>query len=243
MLDATINLSSSSGTEPFNFSINGEVADDTFIDELGPGDYNIVMTDANGCNSSSQLAISNPPLIEPSISGLEVLPEKQPGSYSLSFSSTPVNAEYLWFFENGDTIPGNGPMISDILIYENVNICVDVTYNNGLCVESDCFAVRFEEEVDVYVPNAFSPNNDGQNDIFYIVADDSVAEVLYMRIYDRWGEMVFEKSNFAPNNPDEGWDGRFKGKDLLPGVYVYDIKVITVESKEFPYTGDITIIR
>jgi len=243
MLDGTISINTNTGTAPFTYLINGTSYAETSVDQLGPGDYTIEITDENACNASTQISLVNPSLVVPKINGLEVLQEKQGSTYTLTFDTQPTGANYTWHFQNGDTLAVNAPSVevSDILA-ESV-LCVDVDYNNGSCVETACFTIRFEEIVDVYIPNVFSPNQDDKNDKFYIKADDSVTSIKTMRIYDRWGELLFEKANFAPNDKEAGWDGTFGTTTLLPGVYVYDIVVVTKENKEFRYTGDITLIR
>ena len=74
----------------------------------------------------------------------------------------------------------------------------------------------------IFVPNAFSPNGDTENDVLYVRGGAVVKEMVF-RIYDRWGEMVFEGLNRA-----DGWDGTFRGKALDPDVYDYYLKVICI---------------
>jgi len=94
---------------------------------------------------------------------------------------------------------------------------------------------------DFFLPNAFSPNGDGVNDVFKIhVAGDFTAKVHLFQVYDRWGELLYEVRNADVHRV--GWDGRFQGKAAPPGVYVYRM---AVESKEGPITlyGTLTLIR
>ena len=92
------------------------------------------------------------------------------------------------------------------------------------------------DEPYIYVPNAFTPNGDGHNDVLY--AESNVAYDVDFKIYDRWGELVFETTNLS-----NGWDGTFNGKDVDPGVFVYHL-VITCYNKEvFRKKGNITVIR
>ena len=61
------------------------------------------------------------------------------------------------------------------------------------------------------MPNVFSPNGDGLNDIFTLFTDSDVKEITLLEIYTRWGDLVFRKKNYLPNVPTEGWDGKFAG--------------------------------
>jgi gliding motility-associated-like protein len=244
LTDGSIELVASQGTGPFVYLLNGVQQDSNLIQGLGAGNYNLEITDFNGCRTDGSVSLNNPSLLNPSISGLEVLQENQSGTYTLNFETVPADASYTWYFSSGEPICNEncGESI-EIRIEEQQEICVDVSYNDGACLESACMTVRFEEIVDVYIPNVFSPNNDDQNDVFFIKSDESVTLVKSMNIFDRWGELIFNRSNFAPNESDLGWDGKFNGKSLMPGVYVYDIVVLTTENKEYRYTGDITLIR
>ncbi|MCK5856304.1 MAG: gliding motility-associated C-terminal domain-containing protein [Bacteroidales bacterium] len=92
------------------------------------------------------------------------------------------------------------------------------------------------DEPYIYVPNAFTPNNDGKNDVLFVKSN--VAYEVDFRIYDRWGELVFETTNL-----DNGWNGTFRGQNANPGVFVYHL-VITCYNKEiFRKKGNITLIR
>ena len=113
---------------------------------------------------------------------------------------------------------------------------------NG-CVVHDEILITVVKDRNIYIPNVFSPNGDGQNDKFMIFADASVEEVLIFRIFDRWGEFIYEAANFQPNDPSHGWDGTFKGKILHPEVFTYYAKVAFIDGDVSLIKGDVTIIR
>ncbi len=87
------------------------------------------------------------------------------------------------------------------------------------------------------VPNAFSPNNDGHNDVFQLQGWKNVTKFTII-IYDRWGEKVFES-----NDPEIGWDGIYKGKLMEPGVYVYYISATVISGEKIIKKGNISLIR
>jgi gliding motility-associated-like protein len=92
----------------------------------------------------------------------------------------------------------------------------------------------------VYAPNAFSPNDDGFNDKF-LPLSDCLLDQFTMRIFNRWGALVYET-----NNPAAGWDGRFKNKNLEPGVYVWQMEYVVVEDgkpRAEKKSGDVAILR
>jgi len=96
---------------------------------------------------------------------------------------------------------------------------------------------------DVFIPNVFSPNGDGLNDMWNLYTDSDVKEIAVMEVYSRWGELLFRKEHVQPNNPADGWDGRFRGSTLNPGVYVYHLEVLYGDDLRDNFAGDITIVK
>lgn len=91
-------------------------------------------------------------------------------------------------------------------------------------------------EPDIYIPNAFTPNTDGKNEVIY-VRSNNIKE-MFFTIYDRWGEKVFET-----NDQNKGWDGTYKGMKADPGVFVYYLEVTCIDDQKFFKKGNITLIR
>lgn len=94
----------------------------------------------------------------------------------------------------------------------------------------------------VFIPSAFTPNNDGQNDRF-VPLGSGIREVRSMRIYNRWGNLVFEQSGFQLNDHTKGWDGMFQGKLLPAGSYLYFIEAECEEKTIFEFKGSLTLVR
>ena len=115
--------------------------------------------------------------------------------------------------------------------------------NNGNCTASDSIKIIVLcNGTNLFVPNTFSPNGDGMNDWFY-VQGKGLSTIQSLRIFDRWGEMVFEKKDFTPNIPEQGWDGNFKGKKAPSDVYVYTLEVICENSQVVKYNGNVALVR
>lgn len=97
----------------------------------------------------------------------------------------------------------------------------------------------------VYIPNAFSPNGDGRNDRFEIFAPaGSSTEVISYAIYNRWGSLLFEQSNFTlPASESQWWDGTFRGTILPPDTYVYRVEVTVNGGESLLYTGAVAIVE
>jgi gliding motility-associated-like protein len=115
-----------------------------------------------------------------------------------------------------------------------------LTVSDGLCSGSDTVLVKVYDSICqapfVYIPNAFSPNKDGSNDKLY-VRGQYIFEFVF-RVYDRWGELVWETSNI-----NDGWDGTYRGKLLDPDVYDYYLQVTCIGGLENIIKGNVTLIR
>lgn len=94
----------------------------------------------------------------------------------------------------------------------------------------------------VFLPNTFSPNGDGSNDIFY-VRGKGLERVKSLRVFNRWGEVVYEQINFPVNDPMYGWDGKYKGNKPHPDVYVYQVEVFCENSEVVRFEGNVALIQ
>jgi gliding motility-associated-like protein len=124
----------------------------------------------------------------------------------------------------------------------------DITYHVLVSNEYSCTAVdsikikTFCEGSQVYIPNAFTPDGDGKNDILMVRAK-GIESVRSLRIFSRWGELIFEKLNFPPNSPAYGWDGKIKGTPGPAEVYVYTAEVICDNLQTYTFKGNISILK
>jgi gliding motility-associated-like protein len=172
------------------------------------GIYTLLATDHVGCTDqkSIELIVSDNPVA--SFHGTDTL-EMHAGDL---LDAGEGMASYKW--NTGDS--------TNSLVIESEGVYWLEMISQVGCIGSDSVYVKLvsEEipEFEIYVPNAFSPNGDGVNDVFRVVADGSRIEDLKLRIYDRWGGQVFDSSVM-----ENGWDGKKNGKDCPGGVYVYKI--------------------
>jgi gliding motility-associated-like protein len=109
--------------------------------------------------------------------------------------------------------------------------------NSKDCFSSDTLNVIVIEDCgEMFIPNAFSPNKDGVNDVLYVRG--ICLKTLTFMVFNRWGEKVFETSNQSV-----GWDGTYKGEDLNSGVYVFRLEGRTYDGKSYSTKGNLTLIR
>ncbi len=95
----------------------------------------------------------------------------------------------------------------------------------------------------MFIPNAFSPDADGINDYFTIYGGASARNIRILRIFDRWGELLFETADIPPNSEPLGWDGKFKGDELPSAVYTYYAEVEFIDGEVLQVKGDLTLLR
>ncbi len=109
-------------------------------------------------------------------------------------------------------------------------------YNKGMCSDMKSLSVCILSSNEIFIPDIFSPNGDGANDVLY-VRGNAIKELKFI-LYDRWGEKVFET-----HDVNVGWDGTYKGKPVDPAVYAYYVELTTGDDKKIVQKGDITLIR
>jgi gliding motility-associated-like protein len=115
--------------------------------------------------------------------------------------------------------------------------------NQGGCVSRDNITLHVVCLAgNLFMPNTFSPNDDGMNDVFY-PRGKGIHGIKMFRVFNRWGELVFERANIQANDISKGWDGTYKGKLASQDVYVYTIDVICENNEIFSFKGNIALIR
>ncbi len=119
---------------------------------------------------------------------------------------------------------------------------VTIEDENG-CLGFDQITIFVDKNTPVFVPNAFSPNNDGINDRFQVFAHESIVEVLEFRVFNRWGDMVYAQENFHPLDTDKGWDGKFNGQMLNPDVFVYYVSFKRVDGTILQMSGEVNLVK
>ena len=148
--------------------------------------------------------------------------------------------EYTYLWEPANSLDDNTIANPEATPDETTTYTVTLTDGDGCTTTQRITITVLTPECNrpfIFFPNAFTPNNDGFNDMVYLRAAFSVEEVFFM-IYTRWGEKVFES-----NSLDNGWDGRFKGKKLGSDVYAYYLRVRCANGDDYTEKGNITLLR
>jgi len=124
----------------------------------------------------------------------------------------------------------------------------DITYTLQAWDSNGCFAfdelgVMIKKDHQVYVPNVFSPNGDGVNDIFMLNSNSENVTIRSLRIFSRWGELVFERENFPPGDPTYSWDGQLQGRGMNPAVFTWFSQVEFAPGAIKYFSGNVTLIK
>lgn len=117
------------------------------------------------------------------------------------------------------------------------------TVNGGGCITRDIITIFvFCNNANVFVPNTFSPNADGNNDVFY-PRGKGIYRIQSFKIFNRWGDMVYDQMNIQPNDMSKGWNGLHKGQPAPQDVYVYTMDVVCENNVVLNYKGNVALIR
>lgn len=231
-----LQLLPSGGTPPYYFSWNG-TSGPSLGTNLCEGAYNITVSDANSCSYTFTTVIANQGYSPPLDATADQYYVYAGQSTTLHAQTTTNITHYYW--SPASSIQGTAMQHPTATPPQTTTYTVTVVDGWG-CVNVDTVTVHVLDvicdEPYIYVPNAFSPNNDGVNDILYIYAP--MAQDVYFAIYNRWGEMVFVTEDVT-----KGWDGTFRGKEVDAAVFVYYLKVTCVGKDIFEKQGNITLIR
>jgi gliding motility-associated-like protein len=213
---------------------------ETFYEGLSAGNYLLYVLDALGCVREFPAFVEAPPPVEVSLGAdREVnLGETLP---ILAQTNDNPNLLFTW-------LPVLPCLNDDCSIVgweaiENAVVQVQVLDTTSLCTASDQILLRVVKNRRLYLPNVFSPNFDGSNDVFTIFAGPETRLVRQLRIYDRWGTEVFSATNFEPGDHTRGWDGTHNGKAAPIGVYAYFAEIVYVDSEVEIVRGSVTLVR
>ncbi|MCB9274436.1 MAG: gliding motility-associated C-terminal domain-containing protein [Lewinellaceae bacterium] len=243
--DGVISLSNFSGGQPpYQVSFNGgPFGAATQFFNLGANDYSIVVKNGNGCISELSINLEQPEevivTLATNIEGENVIQLGDSVRLTAVYNPNITLDTIIW---QPDSISfGNSPSVW-VSPQVTSSFRVTIVDENG-CSDSDQTVVIVEKKHPVFIPNVFSPNGDGRNDVFYIQAGKDVREVRSFQVFNRWGESVFQAYGFQPNDPSKGWDGSFRGEQLNAAVFAYYAEVEFIDGAVVLFKGDVLLMR
>ena len=229
------------GQNPFNYLVVESVSGATFIDTtlnvfinqaLMSGSYNLTVTDGAGCSFDTSIIINSAPQIIPTFT-----PSTTSGVYPLpvDFTNTTTGAtSYFWDFGDGNSSTDVNPSNT---FNDEGDYLVTLTATEGPCSGSASMIISVINESTLELPNVITPNGDGDNDEFTVIAQ--FIETYQLTIFNRWGRKVFET-----NDVNTSWDGKTKnGKDVSPGTYFYVAEAVGLDGTQHNKSGHVTVMR
>ncbi|MBL7826145.1 MAG: gliding motility-associated C-terminal domain-containing protein [Saprospiraceae bacterium] len=232
------------GVGPYQIQLNNQapapVQNVPFeISGLEAGVFTWALTDANGCLLSFTDTIYPPePLIVDLGPDVEAIAGDSVWLSATVSGHAPVSIQ--WSPTDGLFSPDQ---LSTWAIPEKSTVYQLTIQDQAGCTATDDIAVRIKKTRRLYFPNVISPDAGGANGSFTLYAGPEVVHVKTLSIFDRWGEELFTTRDMAPNDPDLGWKGVFRGKPVLPGVYVYWMEIVFRDGAVEWYKGDVTVVR
>ena len=232
------------GTPEYMYSIDaGENFFTTNIfTNLDAGNYTAIVQDLNGCEWEQEVILAT-------ASPLQLILDtdislKIGESYQLeALVNIPEEeiSEITW--TNASTLSCDDCLEPIATPTQSTNYQLTIANERG-CTKTAQVSMIVDKNVDVFVPNAFSPNNDGNNDFLFINVDpQSVTSVEVFQVYDRWGELVYEYYDYIPGEPVQGWDGKKKGQVLNNAVFVWYAQIKTIDGRTEVLEGDVTLFN
>jgi len=242
--DGTITVQATGGIPPYRYSLNnGGLQPSNVFSGLSSGVFTIRVEDASGCETSETIVVNAPAPLEVDLSGPQTIALGDSATLEV-LANVPADSiqSIIW-----------GPPLDStdctVCFTQGIAPFVTTTYSvtvvtNGGCSDDDKITVFVDRRRYLYVPNVFSPNDDGENDIFTVFAKpNTVKNIKTMQLFNRWGEAVFQLNDFQPNNPNIGWNGTFRGQPMNPAVFAWMIEVEFIDGVVEVYSGDVAITR
>ncbi|HEY3387368.1 MAG TPA: gliding motility-associated C-terminal domain-containing protein [Saprospiraceae bacterium] len=238
----TITVSQTGGVLPVQYSIDGIhfQSSPTFTD-LTAGSYTISAIDANDCETKEIIMINVFTDILVDLGDDLII---MPGDTAIinAWVNVPFDslASVTW---SGLTNPPCPTCLSQMAVPVITSAYSIVVSDVHGCADEDSMFVHVQHDADLYIPNVFSPNEDGINDLLLISAGAAVERIESFSIFDRWGNMIFFIERFSPNDASAAWDGKRNGVPMQPGVYAYKMVVAFTNGTTEIRHGDVTLIR
>lgn len=204
--------------------------DQPIVKPTATNTYTVVINDVYNCSDTLSTTLNVHPLPQ-----LVVWPKDTTVKYGTVLQLSATGATYYLWQPVGKLSDPNIPTPITTITQPDTFTVLGIDLNG--CRNTDSAIVHIDYSDALVIPSAFSPNNDGLNDVFRI-GSISFQRLSEFRIYNRWGEQVF-----TTTDPSKGWDGSYKGIAQEAGVYYYIIRLATPNGTVQVYKGDVTLVR
>jgi gliding motility-associated-like protein len=237
-----ITVQQTGGIQPVTYALNGHAYQSSpEFTTVAPGTYTLSIIDDNQCTAAETIQMEAPMDIHVELGNDQVIRYGESVSINATINIPIDSIEHVTW---GGLLNPDCPHCLAQFVSPSITTTytVSVTNHEG-CVDRDTIRVVVEEASDVFIPNVFTPNGDGINDRFIITTEAEIEAIESLRIYDRWGTLVYAVQHVAPGDPSTSWDGRKGDEPLNPAVFVYRMILRFSDGRQEIRHGDITLLR
>ncbi len=238
--EGSLTVTATGGNAPYEYSADGiNFQASPVLTDLAAGPYVVTVRDMFGCDFTGSASITEPfeIIVEARYDqeiALGCIAELQ------AVVNTADDHTYTWWpTETLSCTDCSTPVASPVV---TTTYYVEIETDKG-CMAMDSVTITVNAIRDIYIPNAFTPNYDGVNDVFLIFAGKAIGQIRRFDVYNRWGGQVFHAENIPANDLSYGWDGTFNGKRVNPGVFVYTAEVEYLDGVVEQFAGDVTVVE
>jgi gliding motility-associated-like protein len=230
------------GTAPFTYLWNNGQTN-TIAIGLAADIYTVTVTDGNSCTATATTNVMNIPGPTAGFSAQPKVLTLMDGPVTFVDNSTGNITDWFWYFGDSDTASGNFVHHQYIDLGEFLVMLI-VTDNNG-CKDTVTDTIKVKDFFTLYIPNSFSPNGDGKNDLFFPTGYYVNPDKFNMMIFDRWGNLYFNTNKWDVKQ-SEGWNGTKDNSgslnDVVMDIYVYRIRLTDMDGRKHEYIGRIALL-
>jgi gliding motility-associated-like protein len=232
----------SGGTPPFRYSIDGiRFQRDSAFFKIPSKTYTVVVRDSTGCRRTIDVDVPQPPQIQVT-AGADITVQL---GFSTDIRATVIPStklvSYAWTPKDSTMACATCPRTS-VGPFNTTKYRVTVKDSSG-CTAFDELIVNVDKKRPIFIPTAFSPNGDGINDYFTAFGNQSAVIIKELRVFNRWGDMLYVGKDLPLNNESKGWDGTFNDTKLNPDVFAFFAVIRFIDGEEIVYKGDITLLK
>lgn len=229
------------GAPLYQYSLNGaDYQPSAVFPQLGPGPYTLGIIDEKGCTDEIDLDVLDAP--EFTVDAGDTIYTDLGYPVDLNAIVTPNIFSSVSWTPNESLVFETDSLRPTAFAPGTTTYQVNVVSPAG-CEATDDVVVLVRIVRPIYIPNVFSPNGDGVNDFFFASGGPAAERIEIMRVFNRWGGIVFEGTDIALGEEEAGWSGRYDDVFAQPGVYTYHIRIGFIDGVSNDYSGTVTVIR
>ncbi len=211
------------------------------LQNMSPGSYDVEIINEEGCIFDTTVIINEGNIVDVDL-GVDLfalLGEQVDLNVNLNL---PLDQLSLFNWSHPELLSCQDCLDPSILVNGNTIISLEIADFNG-CNAVDELSILVDNNIEIFVPNIFTPDGDGNNAILTLFISNQIIKIFDIRILDRWGNLLFFHPEITKEANNFSWDGTFDGEDLGSGVYVFMAKLLLIDNSETIIVEDITLLR